>query len=215
LRSREEGTIKCNDAGAISSLFVKGIKCLNCLPFNIGMRYSNALLLRFNGDLLTMDKGELIDTGVSDICPSGYIKENKFYGLFATESHLTTQFLAESNDPFLFISGENGTYTCAATQTELYFYRSNGSQKCLSKSFDFKIKEIETTCVGSVDVLLETGKLVVLDAQLSEMGIISNILNVNSRFIQTTKQYFLLPILYQPINNLREDNMKYFFRQFH
>jgi hypothetical protein len=214
LRSREEGCVNFNNAGSISSLSIKGTKCLTYEPLNVDTWNHRRLLLRFNGDLLLLNTiigASIIDTGVSDICSSGYIKGNKFYGLFDTDAQLTTQLLAESTDPFLFISGDC-LYICAATQTELYLCDSNDDQKCLSKSFDFKIKAIETSCIGDVDVLLDTGKLVVLDRQLLEISRISDILNINSNFIQTTQQYLLLPPIKLPIVDLKEQaNMKSLF----
>jgi hypothetical protein len=181
------------------------------MPFKVGMWwYSSILLLRFNGDLLlinTTSKGTIIDTGVSDMCSSGYIKGGKFYGLFVQDAKLTTQLLVESTDPFLFIPGENSIYTCAATKTKLYSY-IHDDPKCFSKSFDFKIMAIETTCISVVDVLLETRNFVVLDRQLSEMGILSDVLNISSNFIQTTQRYLLLATkfstLFRPIEKFKK-----------
>jgi hypothetical protein len=207
LRSKEEGYVSVDDMGWGSSYpSVKAIKALNYLPFKDGKHQSNMLLLRFNGDLLLLNtiKEQIIDNGVSDICCSGYIKENKFYGLFETDTNVRTQLLAESNDIFMFISGENGINTCAATQTKLYNYVHINNPKCFLKSFDFAIRAIETTCIGAVDVLLDTGYLVVLDSQLSEINTISNILNIKTSFIQTKQEYLLLPMLDQPIGNFRE-----------
>jgi hypothetical protein len=60
-------------------------------------------VLRFNGDLVLINEqsmSEIVDTQVSDISPSGYIKGNQFYGLFVTNRHtLTRQLLTESKHP--------------------------------------------------------------------------------------------------------------------
>jgi hypothetical protein len=221
LRFKEEGDVYFNNSGSLSCRYIRGIKCFGYVPLLDGGVTSSVLLLRFNGDLFLINvfdgKAEIIDDRVSDICSSGYIKAHKFYGLFnqhsQTNIQTSIQLLAESTDDFLFISGENGMYTCAATLTKVYIYanKSNSDQKCLSKSFDFKIKAIETTCLGAVDVLLETGEMIVLNSKLSEINIISDVLNINTRFIQTTKRYLLLPMLLQPIDYLREEaNVKDF-----
>ena len=171
---------------SIKNLRIRGMKI-----FTLSYNKDKYLILKFNSDLYLYDKNKrtsyLIDTEVTDIITSSYIKDNKWYYI---DYLCNKRLIYESEDNFNNISFSEiilqGMY--ASTNYILYKYQ-NGT--LIQKGFDKKIIKITADSCG-VNILFENKDLICYNYLLNEVSTISNVTLLKSFCFKKENNYYLL-----------------------